>query len=166
MSQAANPAGKRMRIRRLNQGEELALREIFFSSVHQLAKNHYSPEQLRAWSPMEFDRTKWISQIQALQPWVVLIDGELAAYADVQSDGYIDHFYVSGGHGGKGIGSALMAYLLAEARRTQMDSLYSKVSFSAQPLFLKNGFGITSVNTFMLRGIEISNATMVRKLRA
>lgn len=115
---------------------------------------------------MEFDRTKWISQIQALQPWVVLIDGELAAYADVQSDGYIDHFYVSGGHGGKGIGSALMAYLLAEARRTQMDSLYSKVSFSAQPLFLKNGFGITSVNTFMLRGIEISNATMVRKLRA
>jgi len=142
----------------------LALRSIFHSSVHQLAKGEYTPEQIAAWAPAEFDQPAWISSIQKLQPWVVEIKGELVAFADLQEDGYIDHFYVSGHHGRKGIGTVLMAHILSIASQGHWPELYSKVSFTAQPLFMQNGFEMISTNVIQLRGVEISNVTMYKQI--
>lgn len=153
-----------MLIRKLRPGEELILRTVFHSSVHQLARAEYSPEQLSAWAPSDFEPAAWISNVQALNPWVVDVQGEIVAYADLQADGYIDHFYVSGSHGRRGYGAALLSHLVAEAKASGLELLFSKVSHSAQPLFLKHGFGIRSVNIFVLRGVEISNANMFKVL--
>lgn len=142
----------------------MVLRKVFHSSVHQLARKDYSPVQRSAWAPDEFDPTAWVSMIQSIDPWVIEVHGDIVAYADLQPDGYIDHFYVSGGHGRRGYGSALMVHLLARGTTIGLESLHSKVSLTAQPLFLKYGFHIRSVNTFMLRGVEITNATMVNVL--
>jgi putative acetyltransferase len=101
--------------------------------------------------------------MRSLRPWVVETADGLVAYGDLQPNGYIDHFYVAGSQGRKGFGSALMAHLLAEAKVNGIDRLHARVSLTAQPLFLNHGFIITTVNTFILRGVEISNATMVRE---
>lgn len=154
-----------MLIRKCSAGEALELRKVFHSSVHELARHEYSAGQRAAWAPDEFDPEAWVAVIRSLDPWVVVVHGEIVAYADLQPDGYIDHFYVSGQQGRKGYGSALMAHVLAEANARRLAVLHAKVSLSAQPLFLKHGFCIRAVNTFMLRGVEISNATMVKQLR-
>lgn len=155
-----------MLIRKYHPGEELALRDIFHSSVHKLGSTCYSTDQLDVWAPNEFDPEQWILRIQKVNPWVLELEGQIAAFADLQPDGYIDLFYVSGLYGRRGLGSILLCHLIKEASPMGLCSLFSNVSLSAQPLFLKFGFTITSINTFMLRGVEISNARMVKRLSA
>ncbi len=152
----------RMLIRRIRDGEELGLRSIFHSSVHDHGRTHYSSEQRSAWAPATFDSEAWVTLMRSLRPWVVETADGLVAYGDLQPNGYIDHLYVAGSQGRKGFGSALMGHLLAEAKASGIDPIHARVSLTAQPLFLKHGFIITAVNTFILRGVEISNATMVR----
>ena len=42
------------------------------------------------------------------KPFVAEIEGQIVGYADLQEDGYIDHFFVSGSMARRGVGSALM----------------------------------------------------------
>ncbi|TMN96988.1 hypothetical protein CWB66_17410 [Pseudoalteromonas sp. S558] len=45
--------------------------------------------------------------MSAINPFVAILNGEVVGHADVQGDGYIDHFFCHWKHQGKGIGKAL-----------------------------------------------------------
>ena len=124
-----------MNIRRFQHGEELALFEIYYSAIHLIAKNNYSEEQLNAWAPLDLDRQLWVNRIRGINPFVAEIDGQRVGYADVQQNGYIDHFFVSGHHPHQGIGKALMEFIHNEAKRLSLTELTSNVSRTAQPFF-------------------------------
>lgn len=53
-------------------------------------------------APADIDLERWANHIKELQPFVVELDGEIAGYADVQPNGYIDHFFVSGTYSRQG----------------------------------------------------------------
>lgn len=72
-----------MRIRPFHAGDEPALRAVFHSSIHQLACQHYTAEQLQAWAPAEYDALQWAERLRANQPWVAEIDGLLVGFADL-----------------------------------------------------------------------------------
>lgn len=74
------------------QGVEKELFEVFRNAITQVCSKDYSEEQISAWAPAEYDHTKWKSRIDAIEPFVAVIDGEVVGYADIQNDGYIDHF--------------------------------------------------------------------------
>ena len=105
-----------MLIRELRPGDEAALAAVLASAVHEVAKADYTPEQLEAWAPTPFDEVRWGERIRALRPFVAEIEGIAVGYADLQASGYIDHFFVAGAYGRRGIGSALMARILDDAR--------------------------------------------------
>ena len=155
-----------MIIRRFVIGEETALRSVFYSSIHQLTSNEYTQEQQQAWAPLEYDQEQWAIRIQSINPFVVEIDGCIAAYADVQATGLIDHFYVAPAFAQKGIGSSLMAHLHSEASNLRIDELWAKVSLTAEPFFLKHGFQVETRNAFFTRGVQLFNATMRKPLPA
>ena len=92
------------------------MRAIFFSAIHELACRDYSIEQLDAWAPVAYDMAAWQERIRAIQPFVAEIDGFPVGYADLQTSGYIDHFFVAGAHGGRGVGRTLMAHIFQVAR--------------------------------------------------
>jgi putative acetyltransferase len=48
-----------MHIRTFGNGDETALRAIFYSSVHALARKDYTAEQLDAWVPRQYDAGQW-----------------------------------------------------------------------------------------------------------
>lgn len=149
-----------MRIRPFRAGEEAALREVFHSSVHQRACRDYSAEQLEAWAPREYDPGRWSERIRANRPWVA-VDGErILGYADLQDSGYIDQFFVAGGHTGQGVGQALMKQLFAEARRRGIGSLFSDVSLTAEPFFARHGFTVETRRQVAVRGVTLANARM------
>lgn len=62
---------------------------------------------------------------QGEPPFVAEIDGEVVSYADVQPDGYIDQFFVSGIHGRQGIGRRLMERIHEEAMSLGVTALTS-----------------------------------------
>jgi putative acetyltransferase len=153
-----------MYIRRFQPGEELALFEIYYSAIHLVARNDYSEEQLNAWAPLDLDRELWVNRVRSINPFVAEIDGSPVGYADVQGNGYIDHFFVSGNHPGQGVGKALMQAIHSEAKRLNITELTSDVSQTAQPFFERFGFVIVERKTVLIRGVELQNARMRKGL--
>jgi putative acetyltransferase len=153
-----------MNIRRFQPGEELALFEVYYSAIHLIASNDYSAEQLNAWAPLNLDRELWVNRIRGINPFVAEIDGQRVGYADVQQNGYIDHFFVSGHHPRQGVGKALMEAIHNEAQCLSLKELISDVSLTAQPFFERFGFVIVEQRKPVVRGVELSNALMRKSL--
>ncbi|HHQ6588730.1 TPA: GNAT family N-acetyltransferase [Serratia fonticola] len=153
-----------MKIRKFRNGDEVALFHVFLSSVHNIASRDYTPEQIEAWAPTNIDQEQWSSHMRALRPFVVEIEGEIAGYADVQSSGYIDHFFVSGNYPKRGVGTLLMNRINEEAKLLGIVELTSNVSKTAEEFFLRHGFHVVERGFPVRRGVTLQNALMRKYL--
>ena len=152
-------------IRPFRFGDEPILFEVYHSAIHQIACRDYSPEQIHAWAPAEVDPDLWAKRMRGIAPFVAELCGEIVGYADLQPNGYIDHFFVSGRHPRRGIGRALMNHLHTEAGKANIRQLTSDVSITAQPFFAQFGFEIVKQQEHALRGgVMIRNAFMRKNL--
>ena len=159
--QSARPA---LTVREFREGEEQALWQVMRSAIHEIARLHYTPEQLAAWAPDDYQADAWIALMRSNRPFVAELDGQIAGYADVQADGYIDQFFVAGHAARKGVGSALMSRIEAHARHRGLKILRSNVSLAAQPFYRRFGFEIETEQDVVVRGVSLRNASMVKDL--
>jgi putative acetyltransferase len=157
-------ASHAMEIRPFRSGDEPALLTVFQSAIHGLASKNYTPEQVQAWAPQDMDRSIWFKRMQGIQPFVAEASGEIAAYADVQPSGYIDHFFVAASYARQGVGSKLMEHIHKAARAQEIPTLTSDVSLTAQPFFEKFGFVIVEQRVPVIRGVVVPNAFMRKEL--
>ena len=153
-----------MKIRRFAPGDEPALLAVFYSAVHQTAARDYRPAQLAVWAPADIDGMRWAERMRALRPFVVERDGQIVGYADVQANGYIDHFFVSGQHPRQGIGTRLMQRIQEEAQTLGLTELSADVSLTAQPFFAHHGFELLERREVVRDGVQIPNALMRKRL--
>jgi putative acetyltransferase len=153
-----------MEIRRFKLGDEAALFRVYFTAIHKVASRDYSPEQLQAWAPADLDVELWANRVRKIQPFVVDFDNEIVGYADVQPDGYVDHFFVSGAHPRRGIGTLLMARIHEQATSLGLTELTSDVSKTAEPFFALHGFHVVERQFPVRRGVIIPNARMRKEL--
>ncbi|MCV2371141.1 GNAT family N-acetyltransferase [Roseateles oligotrophus] len=151
-------------VRDFQAGDEAATFPVFFSAIHEVASAHYSPELIEAWAPHDTDPQRWAQRIQGIKPFIAMRGGEMVGYADLQDNGYIDHFFVSARAQRIGVASALMRRILQSAAERGILLLYSDVSLSAQGLYQRFGFVIKEQQTFLFRGLEMSNARMELRL--
>ena len=152
-------------IREFQPGDAPALRGVFESAIHGTARRDYTQLQLDTWAPREHDPVAWAARMQGILPFVALLDGRVAGYADLQSSGCIDHFYVAAEAGGQGVGGGLMRRILGQAESLKLTTLTSHVSITAQPFFAHFGFEIVEHRVFDVRGVEMRNAAMRKALR-
>lgn len=155
-----------MYIREFRIGDEMALHAVFHCAIHKVASQFYTSEQIKAWAPEVFDHGRWIAQMQKLRPYVLEHADRVVAYADVQADGYIDHFFVSATHARQGLGVKLMTHLHEQANTKGIVALTSDVSLAAQPFFEKFGFIVIERKTTVIRGVVLQNALMRKELVA
>ena len=144
-------------------GDGPALRAVFESAIHGVAIRDYTPQQVDAWAPREHDPQDWADHMQDLAPFVAERDGEIVGYADLQANGYIDHFFVSAAAGGRGVGGVLMRRLLARADELGLAEMTSNVSLTAQPFFAHFGFEIVEHRVVDMGGVELRNAAMRKR---
>lgn len=154
-----------MMIRRFRIGDEIALFRVFYSAIHDTASRDYTQEQVDAWAPADLDRKLWAEHLQDLRPFVAEIDGEIVGYADIQPNGYIDHFFVSGTHPRQGIGSLLMKRIHEEAKSLDIVELTSNVSKTAEAFFVSHGFHVVQRRIPVCRGVMLQNAFMQKILQ-
>jgi putative acetyltransferase len=140
-------------------GVELELFEIFTSAIREVCIKDYSPEQISAWLPSEYRDDKWRERLEGINPYIAVYEGNISGYADMQDDGYIDHFFVGAKYQSQGVGNALMATLL---EKSKSDRAYSHVSLTARPFFEKKGFTVVKENTVNMRGVDLRNYLMER----
>ncbi len=153
-----------MKVREFRAGDEPALREVFFSAIHGTAAADYTPEQVNAWAPVEFDRERWAERLRGIAPFVAEDGGAIVGYADVQRDGYIDHFFVAASAGRRGVGSALMRRIHATAAARGIPALYSNVSLTARPFFEHWGFHVEQEQRPSANGVSMTNFLMRKQL--
>lgn len=152
-----------MKIRRFSNGDEAALFHVFLSSIRDIASRDYTPAQIAAWASKDIDPTRWANLMQSLQPFIAEVNNEIAGYADVQPNGYIDHFFVAGAYSKQGVGTLLMNAIHEEAQRLGLTELTSNVSKTAEPFFLRHGFKVIERGFPVRRGVTLQNA-MMRKV--
>ncbi len=155
-----------MEIRRFEEGDEDRLFRVFFCAVHLIASRDYTAEQVAAWAPVDPDMAAWSDRMRTIRPFVVSVDGEIVGYADVQQNGYITHFFVSGRHPRRGIGAMLMRRLHEEVEIMGIDRLSADVSLTAEPFFRHFGFEVVERKQPVRRGVTLDNALMRKALQA
>jgi putative acetyltransferase len=149
-----------MLVRPFKDGDEPALQAVFYSAVHTIAAKDYSTEQLDAWAPHRPDWEAWTARMRALRPFVAEGDGRVVGYADLQTSGYIDHFFVSGKHARRGVGRLLMETLQARAAELGLVRLFSDVSVTAEPFFERFGFVVVERKHVVMGKVSLPNARM------
>ncbi|MEZ5607325.1 MAG: GNAT family N-acetyltransferase [Burkholderiaceae bacterium] len=153
-----------MQIRSFSPDDVDALRAVFQSSVHELGRSFYTPEQLQAWAPQPDDRQAWALRLAANQPFVAVLNGQVAGFADLQASGYVDQFFVSGAFAGRGVAARLMQHILERARQQGLRRVFANVSLAAEGLFAKYGFQVVARQTVTVRGVALHNARMEKLL--
>lgn len=147
-------------IRKFQQGEESTLRDIFFNTVRHVNIKDYSELQVKAWAPDYYDQSEWCKRISAINPFVAVLDNEIVGYADVQDNGYIDHFFCHWNHQGKGVGKALMQKLIVAGQQKGNARIYSHASITAKPFFEHFGFEMVKSQQVNIRGQVLTNYVM------
>ncbi len=109
------------------------------------------------------DPELWGQRIKGINPYVVVDGDKILGYADLQDNGYIDHFFVRGGQSKKGIGRLLMNHIIEDAKVKSIPELSSDVSLAAQGFFSRFGFEVIQRKEVEVRGVMLENALM--KLR-
>lgn len=159
------PCEKIMEIRRFRVGDEIALFRVFYSAIHEVASRDYTRDQIEAWAPADLDQALWAEHLQNLHPFVAEVDGEIVGYADIQPNGYIDHFFVSGTHPRQGIGTLLINRIHEEAKLLGIEELTSDVSKTAESFFELHGFHVVQRGFPIRRGVKLQNALMQKILK-
>ncbi|MGR5278524.1 GNAT family N-acetyltransferase [Vibrio rotiferianus] len=153
-----------LEIRRFESGDEETLRTLFYYTVRKVCINDYTDAQVSAWAPNIYVAEDWNKKIALLNPFIVLLDGQVVGYADLQPDGYVDHFFCHWQHQGKGVGTALMQQLIAEGARNFNHRLYANVSLTAKPFFERHGFIVVKQQSVDIRGQTLTNFLMEKEL--
>ena len=141
-----------------------ALWPLFFNTVRLVNVRNYSQEQVEAWAPESFDLSVWRNKMKDLQPFVAEWDGVIVGYCDVQPDGLIDHFFCHHEYQGQGVGKSMMNHIVALANERDVSRFYSHVSITARPFFERFGFSVVNEQRIFVRGQELINFVMERRL--
>jgi putative acetyltransferase len=153
-----------MTLRRFAQNDIHELIDLFRETVHTVGKNDYTPEQLATWAPNDISVDKWLVRFQTSFTLIAELDGQIAGFANLKNDGYIDMMYVAASKQGRGVATALYLELEAEARKKNLKRLYSDVSLTARKFFLAKGFSIEKEYSKRVDNVEFPNAIMAKYL--
>lgn len=154
-----------MLIRRYRSGEENYLWDIFYNTIHRINIRDYNQSQVSAWAPLGLDADIWRTKIESINPFVAISDGRIIGYADLQENGFIDHFFCDYRWQRKGVGSLLMAKIHEEAIRQGIECLFSEVSITAKPFYIYHGFIVIKNQMLEIRGEKLNNFKMEKQLK-
>ena len=141
-----------------------ALIRLFHESVHRIAIRDYTPDQVAAWAPEEADRARWAERRGNRPTWIAEIDGVIAGFTDLESDGHIDMMFVHPDYQGRGIAAALLGKVESEAARLGLKRLFSEASITARPFFERKGFRVIAPQTVTVCGCDLTNYRMEKYL--
>ncbi len=139
-------------------GKETELWEVFYTAIRLGCTEQYSEEQLQAWAPDDLDQNIFVEKMRAIKPFIASLNGKVVGYADLQEDGYIDHFFVHGRYQAQGVGVALMHRILEKGE--SFPRLYSNVSETAKPFFEKQGFSVVREQLIEIGDQHLANNLM------
>lgn len=162
---SSESAAMEIQVRRARPGDAAAVARLFHETVHRVNAADYTPAQLQAWSPDIKPETFWRKRFRQHQVLVAVFRDELAGFAELRANGYIESFFVHHRLQHQGVGRQLMQSLFQQARAQGLRRLSADVSMTAKPFFQRMGFRVERRTMRYYRGQVFRQYQMVRLLR-
>ena len=142
------------------------LAELFQSSVTELASMFYTKDQIRVWAARGQTTEGYTSRNQDGRITFVSVnpEGLIFAYAELETDGHIDHVYCRPSVAGTGLVSSLYDHLETHAAQLGLTKLYTEASEGARRFFLKKNFIDRDRIDFDIDGVTIHNYNMDKSI--
>lgn len=138
-------------------GDKYSITELFRTTIQRVNVNHYSPQEIIAWSAGSESHDRWINRINT-HYFVLSHDGDtLTGMASIDHLGYLDIIYVHHEYQGLGIASELLNRMETRCRALGHEEITSDVSITAKPFFLHKGFEIVRPQLVLCRGVVLRN---------
>lgn len=156
-----------MRIRLFAPSDAAALAQLFHDTVHRIAGQHYSAEQVKAWVPNVPDPQRFLDWGSDGRLFLVAAgdEDEPLAFGDLEHDGHIDHLFCRADLAGTGVTAALYDALEEAACNREVERLYVEASEPARRFFLRKGFHVDHRRDFSIGGVPIHNYRMEKRIR-
>lgn len=149
-----------MHIRKYRPSDCNGLAELFYHTVHTVNAKDYSKEQLDVWAKRQMDLEQWNRSFEEHHSLVVVTEGIIVGFGDIDATGYLDRLYVHHGYQGKGIATALCDKLEQAA---DADTITTYASVTAKPFFEKRGYRVIREQQAVRDGISLTNYRMEKK---
>ncbi len=152
------------KIRKATENDLEDILHLFQHTITAVNSKDYSLDQIEVWTNAAKNKERWLGKIRD-QYFIVCINGNiLFGFASITNTGYLDFMYVNKDYQGLGIAKKLYAELEAYARQQKISTIFSDVSITAKPFFMKQGFSTVQEQQVIVEGIVLINYKMEKLL--
>lgn len=155
---------QQINIRSFRKEDAEAVAGIFHKTIREVNSADYSTEQVEAWAPDNIYFRDWETFCLSKHTFIAELKKDIAGFAQIEDNGYIDCFYCHKNYQGLGVGKALFAALLQKAKELGVQKLQAEVSITAKPFFSALGFNLVRKQEVHLRGSCFINYLMEKNL--
>jgi putative acetyltransferase len=129
-----------IRVRQAAQEDREAISSVYVSAIRELAKTHYTAEQIEAWVGSRRPEYSQ-STIEAGRTYVAEYEGQIAGYGIIELETeQVQAVYVSPDHARKGIGTAVLQALEQAAVLAGIVTVRLTASLNAVGFYQKAGY--------------------------
>lgn len=136
------------------------LAQLFYDTVHTVNTKDYTQEQLCAWAAGNVDLDEWNRSFLEHTTLVVVRNGVIAGFSDMDVNGYLDRLYVHKDY--QGIGTALVKEFERRAVGANVVCFETSASITARPFFEKLGYTVQAENIAVRGGVPLTNFAMTK----
>ncbi|MEO0835192.1 MAG: GNAT family N-acetyltransferase [Cyanobacteria bacterium J06642_3] len=153
-----------MQIRLFQPQDETQIAELFHYTVRKINIQHYSPQQVKAWSPDNIYFRNWAEICSDRFTYVAVENDKIMGFGELEADGHIDCFYVHYQYQRQGVGSSIYQAIEAKARELNLTRLFAEASITAKPFFINQGFSVIKQQQVFCREVAFVNFLMKKVL--
>ena len=117
-----------------------ALAALYANSARTLGPQVYSAEQVAAWTSFAQDTDAFAGYVLRGQTWLADDEQGPLGFCGIEADGEVRSLYVRAAATRQGVGAALLAHALAQARSHGIEHFAAWATPFSLPLFARAGF--------------------------
>ncbi|KMQ65653.1 hypothetical protein ACM46_07200 [Chryseobacterium angstadtii] len=153
-----------MIIRKGNLNDVAEIRRLFADTITEVCKNDYSSDQINVWKSGAENEERWLKVIEKQIVLIAEINGKTVGFCTLDQGNYIDLLFVHHDFQQQGIARKLYVLIEQEARNQGKKGLSADVSRTARSFFEKMGFTIIQEQTVNVKGTDLINYKMEKKI--
>jgi putative acetyltransferase len=140
------------------------LSSLLFQTVRRINIRDYTQAQVEAWAPTNRDMEKWRKSFAGKVVFIAEEKEKIIGFGELDPNGHIDRFYVDADWVGKGVGKSIYKEIELQAMTRNIHRLFVEASITAKPFFLRMGFVLIREQTVNVKGTEMNNFVMEKRL--
>ncbi len=152
-------------IRTAEEKDLAEIRNLYSQTVRQINSKDYTQQEIEVWASTSDDPQSFVKSIKN-QYFIIAETGfEIAGFASIEKNGYLDFMYVHKDHQRSGIGRKLLEEIERKAGEQNNYEVFAYVSRTAKKFFEKSGYQHRGNKTDIFKGVVFINSIMVKKIK-